>query len=38
VLGTSRDYLIKNIDLEEETVDEIIRVLASEFDDEETAE
>ena len=38
VLGTSRDYLIKNIDLEEETVDEIIRVLASEFDEEETAE
>ena len=38
VLGTSRDYLIKTIDLEEETVDEIIRVLASEFDEEETAE
>lgn len=32
VLGTSRDELIERADLEEETIDEVIRILSSEFD------
>ena len=32
VLGTSREELIERADLEEETIDEVIRILSSEFD------
>jgi N utilization substance protein A len=32
VLALSRDELIRRTDLEEETVDELLRVLASEFE------
>ena len=32
VLGTSREDLIERTDLEEETIDEVIRILSSEFD------
>ncbi|KAA6346700.1 hypothetical protein EZS27_005784 [termite gut metagenome] len=35
VLNTSRDILIEKTDLEEETIDEVIRVLKSEFEEEE---
>jgi N utilization substance protein A len=35
VLNTSRDVLIEKTDLEEETIDEVIRVLKSEFEEEE---
>ncbi|KAA6346507.1 hypothetical protein EZS27_005988 [termite gut metagenome] len=34
VLSTSRDVLIEKTDLEEETIDEVIRVLKSEFEEE----
>lgn len=34
VLALDRDELIRRSDLEEETIDEILRILASEFDDE----
>lgn len=32
VLGTSREELMERADLEEETIDEVIRILSSEFD------
>lgn len=32
VLGASREYLIQTADLEEETVDEVLRILAAEFE------
>lgn len=32
VLGTSREVLMERADLEEETIDEVIRILSSEFD------
>jgi N utilization substance protein A len=35
VLNTPRDVLIEKTDLEEETIDEVIRVLKSEFEEEE---
>jgi N utilization substance protein A len=35
VLNTSREVLIEKTDLEEETIDEVIRVLKSEFEEEE---
>lgn len=34
VLGAPRELLLKEADLEEETADEVLRVLAAEFDDE----
>ena len=37
VLNAPRDMLIEKTDLEEETIDEVIRVLKSEFEDEEFA-
>ena len=33
VLGTSKESLIKQTDLEEETIDEVLRILASEFEE-----
>ena len=35
VLGTPKDELLKGTDLEEETVDHVLEVLASEFEDEQ---
>lgn len=35
VLSTPRDFLIQRADLEEETVDELLHVLAAEFDDDQ---
>jgi N utilization substance protein A len=33
VLGVTKDDLIKRVDLEEETIDEVIAILAAEFED-----
>ena len=33
VLGVAKDDLIKRVDLEEETIDEVIAILAAEFED-----
>ena len=33
VLGTSKEELLKQTDLEEETIDEVLRILASEFEE-----
>ena len=38
VLATSRERLIKEADLEESTVDEVLAILRYEFDDEEVLE
>ena len=38
VLNTPREIIIKEADLEEETVDEALRILAAEFEDEEEEE
>ena len=35
VLALSKDELLKRTDLEEETVDDVIRILKSEFEEEE---
>ena len=32
VLGASREFLIQKADLEEETVDEVLNILAAEFE------
>jgi N utilization substance protein A len=34
VLGAQRDMIVKNADLEEETVDEVLRILQAEFEEE----
>jgi N utilization substance protein A len=33
VLGVSKEDLLKRVDLEEETIDEVLAVLSSEFED-----
>ena len=33
VLGTSKEELLKGTDLEEETIDDVLRILASEFEE-----
>ncbi|MDR1644636.1 MAG: transcription termination factor NusA [Tannerellaceae bacterium] len=38
VLALSREEIIERADLEEQTVDEVLRILSAEFNDEETAE
>ena len=32
MLGAQRDMIVKNADLEEETVDEVLRILQEEFE------
>ena len=32
VLGTSKEELLKQTDLEEETIDDVLRILAAEFE------